>query len=316
MADTRILHRAAGDSEKIAGLSDVEYRVWTQYILSADDFGVMPASAFVLQADNRALRARTTKAVQKALEAVIASGLVQTFVHQGERYLWQPDWQDWQTIRYPRESTRPVPSDLRPATAKTQELFGKHSASSPQDFGNISETSQSLTRAGGRETLTPTQTPTQTLTPTPRTEPLHRPSSMGSTETLINGRSQRQHGTHWRCYEARGLCITPWIGEELMARLGGDESTRRERLKAWADAKVAATGDHTIGDKPDDWWRKQFAKDHGVESSTPSRAAQSMAAAVRVADSLAQGGRIDAFGTQELARESAQVPAVAGGRLR
>jgi hypothetical protein len=310
MADSRIFHRAAGDSERVAALSDLEYRVWTQYLLSADDFGVMPASAFVLQADNRALRQRPTKVVQKALEAVIASGLVLAFVHQGERYIWQPDWQDRQGIRYPRSSVRPLPSDLRAATVKTRKLFGEVSEISPQDSGEVSESSPHPVYAGGRETLT--QTPTQTLTP----EPAVKSSAMGGSHTLIDGRAQRRHGQHARCYEARGLCITPWVWDELLGRLGGDEATRRPRLKAWADAKVQATGTAPIGDRPDDWWRKQFARDHGVEAmpAPASRGAQSMASAERLAEQLANGAELDPFGTKALARSRAAAALVPAGR--
>jgi len=309
MADSRILHRSAGDSEKVAALSDFQYRVWTQYVLSADDFGVMPASAFVLQADNRLLRQRPTRTVQKALEAVIASGLVTIFLHQGERYVWQADWQDWQGIRHPRNSVRPVPSDLSSATVKTRELFGKRAETSPEDSGNVSETFQPLAGAGGRETLTQTQT--QTLTPT---QPARASSSMGSPATIINGRSQRQHGTHGRCYEARSLCMTWWVWEELLGRLGGDDGTRKDRLKAWADAKVSALGSDPVGDKPDDFWRKAFARDYGVEPPvTPSKAAHAMAAARRVADTLAQGAHLDPFGTGDLPPMGARA-LVPGGR--
>lgn len=159
MADSRILHRAAGDSEKVAALSDLEYRVWTQYILSADDFGVMPALAYVLQADNRSLRQRPTKTIQKALEAVIAAGLVLTFTHQGERYLWQSDWQDRQSLKHPRQTFKPIPNDLRSATPKTLKLFQDFHPTLQQDSEKVSETFPPLACAGERETLTQTQTP-------------------------------------------------------------------------------------------------------------------------------------------------------------
>src|SRR5688572_21636096 len=159
MADSRILHRAAGDSEKVSALSDLEYRVWTQYVLSADDFGVMPASAFIVQSSNRNLRQRPTKAIQKALEAVIATGLVLTFFHQGERYVWQHDWNDWQGIRHPRGTVWPMPVDLSAATKKTADLFRDFHKTFTRDFGNRPEIDPTPAGAGARETLPLTPTP-------------------------------------------------------------------------------------------------------------------------------------------------------------
>lgn len=84
---------------------------------------------------------------------------------------------------------------------------------------------------------------------------------------LFDGRSARRHGQHARCYLARGLCVTPWVWEELLGKLGGDPATREPRLKAWADAEVAALCDAPVGDPPDAWWRKRFAAWIGVEAT-------------------------------------------------
>jgi hypothetical protein len=306
MADSRILHRSAGDSEKIASLSDLEYRVWTQYVLSADDFGIMPASAFVLQADNRSMRQRPTKAIQKALETIIASGLVAVFHHQGERYIWQPDWDDWQSIRFPRPSVRPWPNDLSAATEKTAKFFSDHAAKNPCPLRVDAEPTQRYARTGGRETLT--QTPTHAQTPTP-TEPPRNHGAMGNQSTLIDGRSQRHHGQHGRCYESRGMCITLWVWNELMGRLGGEESTRRDRLKTWADDQIAKLGTEPIGDKPDDWWRKQFSLTHGVLAVTPrTKGERTMAAGEKLQAALDAGAELDPFGTKAI-RQSKQLSA-------
>ena len=172
MADARVLHRRAGGSAKVGALSHFEYRVWTQYLLSADDYGVMPAYAASLQADNKLLRKLPTVEVQAALDVVMASTLIATFAHQGELFCWSYDWQDWQAIRYPRATVHPMPppDEFTKATKATQELFAKHREYSRKDYGsisgisrNVSGTSRSLTRARERETLTLTQT----LTPTP-----------------------------------------------------------------------------------------------------------------------------------------------------
>lgn len=128
MPDDRFLHRRAGHSCKVNLLTDLEYRVWTQYLLTADDFGIMRASAVTLQADNDHLAGRPPKMVQRCIEALIKAGLVREFEHQGRRYLYQPDWQSWQKVEYPRATTEPAPPPdaIAGCDEPTRELFGKH----------------------------------------------------------------------------------------------------------------------------------------------------------------------------------------------
>jgi hypothetical protein len=125
MPADRFLHQRAGHSEKVTSLSHLEFRVWAQYMLSADDFGVMRATAVTLQADNDALEKEDSGTVQAALEKVIESGLLRVFIHQRRRYVCQHDWQDWQKITWPSKTIQPAPpSDvLQGFTAATQELF-------------------------------------------------------------------------------------------------------------------------------------------------------------------------------------------------
>lgn len=125
MADGRILHKKASHGDRVRGLSHLEYRVWTQYILSADDYGVMRASAAVIQADNRNLDDEPTSRIKRAMDAILNAGLVETFTLQGQVYWWQVDWQDFQQIKYPRDSVHPTPpeADLERATEPTRSLF-------------------------------------------------------------------------------------------------------------------------------------------------------------------------------------------------
>ena len=91
----------SGHSAKVSSLSDLEYRVWTTYLLGADDFGVMRAEAVAFQAAHDALSRRPAKAIGGCIERLVKAGLVAAFVHQGARYLYQVDWQDFQRVRYP-----------------------------------------------------------------------------------------------------------------------------------------------------------------------------------------------------------------------
>jgi hypothetical protein len=125
MPDDRMIHRRLGHSEKVSQLTDFEFRVWVQYLLSADDFGVMRHGGANLQADNDALGAKTTKQVRRAVEELIKAGLLSAFDHQGRAYCYQPDWQDWQKVDYPRTTLHPQPPSDQ-LSAKTRELFAKH----------------------------------------------------------------------------------------------------------------------------------------------------------------------------------------------
>lgn len=143
----RFFHPRAGSSRKVSDLSDFEFRVWWTYVLAADDYGVMPRSAIVLQAANKSLQKRPTKVVEKALETVIACGLLVPFTHQGDWFVCQLDWQDFQKVRYPRDTHQPVPPPevIEKCSRSTAELFRQRS-------GNSSETFPSLPGAGAHET--------------------------------------------------------------------------------------------------------------------------------------------------------------------
>lgn len=128
MPADRFFHPRAGHSDKVTKLTDLEYRVWTQYLLSADDFGVMRASAVAIQNDNDALDAKKPKVIQAALERIVLVGLLHVFAHQGRRYVFQHDWQTWQKVEWPRATVHPPPvgDDLAKCDPATRELFGKH----------------------------------------------------------------------------------------------------------------------------------------------------------------------------------------------
>jgi len=125
MPADRFLHRRAGHSRKLTALSDFEYRAWSQYILSADDFGVMPCSAITLQADNDYLAEKPKARVQAALEKLITILLLRVFEFQGVRYLCQHDWQDFQKIGWPTITIHPAPPTdlLATFTSATRLLF-------------------------------------------------------------------------------------------------------------------------------------------------------------------------------------------------
>lgn len=118
-------------------LTDLEYRVWTQYILSADDGGVMRMSGLTIQADNDALARRPLKAIEKALQALVDVKLVLTFDHQGRRYLCDPLWQQYQKVQWPRPTQNPMPPEdvLAKCAEETRVLLERILKRSRSDHG-------------------------------------------------------------------------------------------------------------------------------------------------------------------------------------
>src|SRR5262245_35549337 len=109
MAVERRVHPRYGISRKVTSLTDAAYRVWMQYLQSADDFGVMRATPLAFQNVNDYLARRSPREIQKQIELIISAGLTLTFVHQGRPYFCQTDWQLWQKIDYTRVTLEPLP---------------------------------------------------------------------------------------------------------------------------------------------------------------------------------------------------------------
>ncbi len=125
MPADRLLHARLGHSAKVASLSDVEYRVWTTYVLAADDFGVMRADAVAFQAAHDALNTRRAEEIAECVERLVGVGLVEAFVHQGARYLYQWNWQDFQRVRFPGRTLHPLPASAE-VSVRTHHLWSIH----------------------------------------------------------------------------------------------------------------------------------------------------------------------------------------------
>ena len=125
MPADRLLHARLGHSAKVSSLSDLEYRVWTTFVLAADDFGVMRADAVAFQAAHDALSKRPAEEVAKCIERLVAVALVAAFEHQGARYVYQWDWQDFQRVRFPARTLHPLPASAE-VSRRTHYLWSIH----------------------------------------------------------------------------------------------------------------------------------------------------------------------------------------------
>jgi hypothetical protein len=144
MPADRLFHKRACRGERIVALDHFEFRVWWQYVMSADDFGVLPKSPLSIKADNPALATASDTRVKNALIKLVNCGLLGRFEHQGRRYLYQRDWQSYQRVRYPRETEYPKPPAdfMADCDEATRALFAIHpgGGKTPKDSRSDAET--------------------------------------------------------------------------------------------------------------------------------------------------------------------------------
>lgn len=96
----RIIKESHCSSEKIASLSDFEFRLWVGLITQVDDAGRGDARPAIIKGRVFPFRDRVTvKDVDASLHALAAKGCVSLYTVGGKPYFWFPSWAEHQRIR-------------------------------------------------------------------------------------------------------------------------------------------------------------------------------------------------------------------------
>lgn len=96
----RLIKDSFRTSDKIASLTDFEFRLWVSLIVSVDDAGRGDARPAIIKGNAFPLRERVTaKDINDALHGLAAKGCVSLYKVDGKPYFWFPTWAEHQRIR-------------------------------------------------------------------------------------------------------------------------------------------------------------------------------------------------------------------------
>lgn len=96
----RLIHESHCTSEKIASLTDFEFRLWVGLITQVDDAGRGDARPAIIKGRVFPFRDRVTvKDIDTSLHALAAKGCVSLYTVGGKPYFWFPSWAEHQRVR-------------------------------------------------------------------------------------------------------------------------------------------------------------------------------------------------------------------------
>ena len=96
----RIIHESAFTSEKIAALTDFEFRLWVGLITLADDLGRGDARPAIVRGRLFPFHEMlTNRAVERALDALERLGCIERYTVRGKPYFRFPHWEEHQRVR-------------------------------------------------------------------------------------------------------------------------------------------------------------------------------------------------------------------------
>lgn len=118
----RIIKETICTSEKIAALTDFEFRLWVGLITQADDAGRGDARPAIIKGHVFPLRDQVTvKAISAGLHALATVRLVSLYTVGGKPIYWLPGWSEHQRIRdcKPKYPAPEEADDIPPQSAAT-----------------------------------------------------------------------------------------------------------------------------------------------------------------------------------------------------
>lgn len=121
----RIIKESLCSSEKIASLSDFEFRLWAGLITQADDAGRGDARPAIIKGRVFPFRERLSiKDIDAALQALAAKGCVSLYTVDGKPYFLFPGWVKHQRVRdcKPKYPEPPEKLNLPQSAANCGEL--------------------------------------------------------------------------------------------------------------------------------------------------------------------------------------------------
>lgn len=110
----RIIKETLCSSEKLAALSDFEFRLWIGLILQADDYGRGDARPAIIKGHVFPLRERLPlKDIENSLANLAAAGCVSLYAVDGRPYFQFPNWSQHQRIRNAKPKFPQPVADIR-----------------------------------------------------------------------------------------------------------------------------------------------------------------------------------------------------------
>lgn len=278
MPDDRLFHPKLLQSGKVDRLTDFERGVWFVSRLVCNDFGVLRFSANTLQEAVRFLERKPSKTVQRALMMVRNVGLLHTFTHETREFAFQWDWQDWQKITYPRGTLLPPPpaDSLALCSTVTQELFQKH----PGGWGRKKAEALSARLGNVSETVPePFQERSENVFPKPLAVSRKPLAVSREPVTRLPVRADvtlHRSGHHRHAWCSERICVPDFTHDRLSRQLGRPDAGAW--LTEWYQRVVDRIGSAPIGDKPEDFWPREFAAEF-----PPAASASKLTAALQKA---------------------------------
>jgi len=271
MATYRLIHKEASTGARSSGLDDLMFRVWVQYMLSADDYGVCPAVPAKFQGDNPRLAKVSVKKLREAIGALVMSGLVRLFKDGENQYLYQHDWQDWQKLKHFTATTYPVPpaGDLAQCSDETREIFSQRLEKIKRGFPPHAGARDAHAHA---DASADAPASANASTPKPLISGPAHPGNWG-----------KVHGPHVTGF-CDFVCLPELVFSEFVMRVrsgGASDEDAKDQVMLWAKSVRAAwQGSGRIpGDNIFDFWRNEWKATHG--SNKPAAGAVDVLAGMR-----------------------------------